>query len=264
MASGPQAERSAVALQLAPPRSDWASVSALKPRLWPRPGGATRRSDPATTIPSLKSRAGPAMPRRRRGVPGRSVPRGPAPPDGPGATGRTLGETARRAACWCVGISIAGTGWKPGGRRDAIGGRPPRAPGARSGRRPLDPGGLAGRTRGTLPGDRCCVAIAIDRDPRRSSAGLRSQVGVVDGSIWPRPTGRPTGSVHCGGVPAAGGCYRTANSASVRMSGTTRSGAASAGGVAPKLSCPRRRSTQTVVRPSALAVTWSWKRLCAT
>ena len=48
------------------------------------------------------------------------------------------------------------------------------------------------------------------------------------------------------------------------MSGRTRSGVASAGGVAPNPGRSRRRSIQTVVMPSALAGTWSWNRLWAT
>src|SRR5437899_12014579 len=47
------------------------------------------------------------------------------------------------------------------------------------------------------------------------------------------------------------------NSASVRMSGTSRVGWALAGGVAPDPGLPRRRLTHTVSRPSSLAGTWS-------
>ena len=56
---------------------------------------------------------------------------------------------------------------------------------------------------------------------------------------------------------------RRASSANVRMSGTVRSGVADASGVAPNPGLSWRRSTQTVVRPSCLPGTWSWKRLWA-
>src|SRR5205823_14813088 len=52
--------------------------------------------------------------------------------------------------------------------------------------------------------------------------------------------------------------------ARVCKSGTSRSGVALAGGVAPAPDLPARRLTHTVCKPSDLAGTWSWNKLWAT
>src|ERR687894_301138 len=81
---------------------------------------------------------------------------------------------------------------------------------------------------------------------------------------------REVRGAHAGRAPRVPACHprrgRRAPRAETRdsRSGTSRSGSASAGGVAPKPPFAARRWIQAVSRPIPLAGAWSWKRLSAT
>ena len=109
------------------------------------------------------------------------------------------------------------------------------------------------------------LAVEADEDDRLVEQARRHRsVAELVGPQHrvPEPTQRAVQRRLAGPVQHVVG--HVAAAAKLAMSGKTRSGTASAGGVAPEPTRSWRRSIQTVVMPSDLAGTWSWNRLWAT